>query len=95
MTSYKFIPLLILTFAACTTQNDKSKTETQQINTDSLDKVKNSQTSILNSDTLTVDKKAAVFYSPATVQIAKRKKEIGEENFYVGADDYLNYLHTS
>ena len=96
MTTKNFIStILALALAACSTQNDKSKIESQLVSADSFSKDKNSQIAIANFDTLTVDKKAAVFYSPDETQIAKRKKEIGEENFYVGADDYLNYLHTS
>jgi hypothetical protein len=95
MTAHKFILFSLLTLAACSTQNDKSKTESQQFSADSLNKDKNLTTAITNFDTLTVDKKAAVFYSPDTTQIAKRKKEIGEENFYVGADDYLFSMNAS
>jgi outer membrane lipoprotein-sorting protein len=87
--------ILALTLAACSTENNKTKIESQQTSAESLSKDKNSTTAITNFDTLIVDKEAAVFYSPDTTQIANRKKEIGEENFYVGADDYLNYLHTS
>ena len=56
--------------------------ESQQVSVDILSKDKSLQSSIANFDTLTLDKKAAVFYSPDKTQIAKRKKEIGEENFY-------------
>lgn len=96
MTTLKIISaILVLTLAACSTQNGKSKIESQKTFEDSLNIDKNSPTAITKFDTLAVDKKAAVFYWPDTTQIAKRKKEIGEENFYVGADDYLYYMHTS
>lgn len=47
----------------------------------------------LNTDTLFVDERAAVFVMPGNSRIAKRKKEIGEENFQIGADDYAFYLN--
>ena len=95
MTAHKIILFSLLTLAACSTQNDKSKMESQQVSVDILSKDKSLQSSIANFDTLTLDKKAAVFYSPDKTQIAKRKKEIGEENFYVSADDYLYSMYTS
>ncbi len=42
-------------------------------------------------DTLKVYKKCAVFFSQDTLEIRKRKKEMGEEEFYAGADDYVYY----
>jgi hypothetical protein len=96
MATLKCLPLLFLTFTSCSTKIEKKeKTNLQQPNVDSLGKVKDSLAKIDNFDTLTIDRTAAVFYSPDSIQIAKRKKEIGEDNFYAGADDYLNYLQTS
>ena len=46
-------------------------------------------------DTITINEKAAVLYRPDTSQIDKRKKQVGEEGFYVGADDYLFSMHTA
>lgn len=43
-------------------------------------------------DTLIVKEKGAVFFEPDSTQIEKRKREVGEENFYVGTDDYLYYM---
>jgi hypothetical protein len=48
---------------------------------------------VLNNDTLFVHEQAAVFVIPDSIRIAKRKKEIGEENFQIGADDYAFYLN--
>jgi hypothetical protein len=48
-----------------------------------------------DKDTILIDQESAVFYSPDTIQIEQRKAEVGEENFYIGADDYLWYLHES
>lgn len=48
---------------------------------------------LLSSDTLIVDKQAAVFIEPDSLRIEERKREIGEENFYTETDDYLYYTN--
>jgi hypothetical protein len=95
MTTLKLIPLLLLVAVSCSTQNDKIQNNSQQSIIDSSKIIATIGVRINDADTLVVDKRAAVFYSPDSIQIAKRKKEIGEENFYIGADDYLNFLHTA
>lgn len=95
MKSLIFIPILALTIGSCSTQTETVKPEPQQSFVDSPSKEKKVLAKVLNFDTLTINKKAAVFYSPDSLQIAKRKKEIGEEDFYTGADDYLSYMHLS
>jgi hypothetical protein len=49
----------------------------------------------LDVDTLTIDKKAAVFYQPDSMQMEKRMKQVGAENFRNGADDYIFYINSS
>ena len=95
MKTLKFVSFLLLAIASCSIKNDKTETKFQNTLSDSLSKVNSTITTFSNNDTLIVDKNAAIFYSPDSTQIAKRKKEIGEEDFYIGADDYLNYMHTS
>src|SRR5450432_162891 len=95
MAAPRLMLLLLLILTSCTTQNAKSKTDLPQTVVDSSSTFKNKQVTVYNFDTLVIDKKAAIFYSPDTTQIAKRKKEVGEDNFYIGADDYLNYMQTS
>jgi len=46
-------------------------------------------------DTLIVDSKVAVAYSPSVKRINACKKKWGEEDFYTGADDYIWYMHES
>lgn len=72
-----------LTLVSCTHgfQQNKLHTDTEQ--------------TTLKSDTLIVDKWAAVFVEPDSLRIEKRKKEIGEEDFYIVADDYLFYMYKS
>ena|ERR1700733_13573062 len=89
MTTQLCIILSLLIFSGCT-HNDHTGD-----NAHGYSSGKDSATIVENSDTLTIDRKAAVFYSPDSLQIEKRKKDIGEDNFYVGADDYLNYLNIS
>jgi hypothetical protein len=48
-----------------------------------------------NNDTLYIDSITAVFYIPDTTRIAQQKKLVGEEDFYIGADDYSYYMHMS
>ncbi len=43
------------------------------------------------SDTLIIEKPAAVFISPNSSRIEKMKEEYGEEDFYTAADDNLYY----
>ena len=47
------------------------------------------------SDTLIVEKITAIIYSPTESSVEKRMKEVREEDFYNGADDYLFYLSES
>jgi hypothetical protein len=48
-----------------------------------------------NTDTLTIDKKTAVFYQPDSVAMQKWKNEVGEEDFETAADDWSYYMMTS
>lgn len=47
----------------------------------------------LDSDTLTIDRKTAVFYQPNNLQIEVRMKEVDEADFRAGADDYIYYVN--
>ena len=94
MTKPTSILLYIFLFTSCI-NNDHAGKILQQPTVESSGKVKDTLATVANFDTLIIDRKAAVFYSPDSIQIEKRKKEIGEDDFYVGADDYLNYLQTS
>lgn len=73
-----------LTLASCTHGFQQNK----PLHTDTIQKA-------LKNDTLIVDKWAAVFVEPDSLRIEKRKKEIGEEDFYIVADDYLFYMYKS
>lgn len=49
----------------------------------------------MDNDTLIINTTTAVFTDPDSLQIEKRKKEIGEENFYAGSGDYIYYLNSA
>jgi hypothetical protein len=98
----KLIALLSLTLASCaeSSQQDNTFIKTSQgdttFQTDTTRKALTaSATNSSNSDTLIVDRPAAVFIEPDSLQIEKRKKQVGEEDFYTGADDYLFYMSTA
>ena len=98
----KLMVLLCLTLASCA---DRSHQDTASIKSMQGDTTFQTDTthqamdaSAINSrnnDTLIVDRQGAVFIEPDSLGIEKRKKQIGEKNFYIGADDYLFYMHTS
>ncbi|WP_276979926.1 hypothetical protein [Flavobacterium filum] len=84
------IGLNTINFAACNqTKNDNAKI-------DSADTAKKAASQVIveatNSDTLFVDQTCAVIVSADSMQIEKRKKELGQD-FYLGADDYAFYLN--
>jgi hypothetical protein len=98
----KLIVLLSLTLASCadgshqdTTVIESSQSDTT-IQTETTHRTKTiPTTNSAASDTLVVDRKAAVFIEPDSLRIEKQKKQIGAEDFYTGADDYLFYMHTA
>jgi hypothetical protein len=45
------------------------------------------------TDTLVINSKAAVAYTPDSLRMEERMKAVGEENFRMGMDDYLTGLH--
>ena len=77
--------IVSLTVTFC---NDNSKEQQSEI----ASKINEA---IPNSDTLIISEKSAIFYQPDSMQIEKRKKEVGEENFYIGIDDYAFYINSS
>lgn len=95
--------LLSLTVFSCVTNDLKQETKSDAFissadTTQKVDTLKAQiglQTSPLDTDTLTIDKKAAVFYQPDSLQMEKRMKQVGEADFRVGADDYIYYVNTS
>jgi hypothetical protein len=90
----------MLLFLSCASGERKSKTiDTADKKTAKGDAVLLKQEEIKNrdasADTLVVNKRVAVFYEPDSIQIEKKKKKIGEENYQVGLDDYAYYINES
>jgi hypothetical protein len=90
--------LLSFLFASCA-DNSENKTSVQKetiLSIDTVNETLNSpKTPSQKGDTLVIATKAAIFIKPDSLQIEKRKKQVGEENFYAGADDYLFYMNSA
>ncbi|PKP05077.1 MAG: hypothetical protein CVU11_01390 [Bacteroidetes bacterium HGW-Bacteroidetes-6] len=76
--------ITFLTLASCA-GNKKQATENSNFTSSSNDAKQ-------DTDTINIEKVSAVFISPDSLQTEKRKQEVGEEDFYAGADDYLYYM---
>lgn len=70
---------------------EKSKILDKKIIVSKKKKANDLLSKIIN-DTVIIESKCAVIYEPTQKYIEKSKKNIGEENFYVGADDFLFYI---
>lgn len=86
------LPILLVLFqiASCGINSFKESSG----NTVEAKKPQSANTSPL-SDTLIVNEVAAIITEPDSLKIERRKKALGEEDFYIGADDYLYYLNQS
>ena len=82
-------------------QKQEPKSDTPDSSTEMTPKVDTLKAQIepqpfpLDTDTLTIDRKTAVFYQPDSLQMEKRMKKVGEADFRAGADDYIYYVNTS
>ena len=88
----KYISVISIVFTASCNYNINHDV-TLTVKDTVLVKSNTSATPALNNDTLFVHEQAAVFVIPDSSRIARRKKEIGEENFQIGMDDYAFYLN--
>jgi hypothetical protein len=101
--SLRLLLLLSLTIFSCATNDQKQEPKSDTLipsadTTQRVDTLKAqiaAQPSPLDTDTLTIDRKAAVFYQPDSLQMEKRMKQVGEADFRAGADDYIYYVNTS
>lgn len=96
--------VLFICFASCTTSAGEEKKISDTLSTevltttgnrDSLSKPLAASNPGRSPDTVSIEHAGAVFFSPDSAAIEKRKKEVGEEDFYIGADDYMYYMHLS
>jgi hypothetical protein len=101
--SLRLLLLFSLAVFSCTTNDQKQETKSNTqispadtaLKPDTVRTQKATQTSPLDTDSLTIDRKAAVFYQPDSLQTEQRMKEAGEADFRAGADDYIYYVNTS
>lgn len=98
----KLIVLLSLTLASCADGSHQDTTSIESSHSDTTIQIDTTHqttnvpaTNSAATDTLVVDRKAAVFIDPDSLRIEKQKKQVGEEDFYMGADDYLFYMNTA
>lgn len=99
--SLRLLLLLSLTVLSCGTADEKrQKTDTHTSSAENK-KIDTPKKQIATSnypvdtDTLTIDRIAAIFYQPDSIQIKKRMKQVGEADFRAGADDYIYYINSS
>ncbi|MDI3321308.1 hypothetical protein [Pinibacter soli] len=85
------VGLIVIVVASC---NEAANSGNDKIDhADSMKKVATQVEKIVAiSDTLIIDQTCAVIVTADSSQIAKRKKELGQD-FYVGEDDYAFYLN--
>lgn len=91
MKTNRLIAIILLILISCA----KKEKNTIEIKTTVNKTSEPIQVSSKTTDTLIINNKSAVIFEPTENSINKRKKEIGEEVFYIGADDYLFYLDQS
>jgi hypothetical protein len=86
-----FLGLITIMISSC---NQSIKTENinaKKNNTPEI-VIQKVTTKITNDDTLIIENTSAVIVSADSLQMEKRKKELGKD-FYAGADDYAFYLN--
>ena len=88
----KFITLSLSLFVFVSCGSKSTKKETRV--TDSENQVV-SPPVMNNTDTLFIDKNAAVYYRPDSLQMEKWKKQVGEKDFETVADDWSSYMNSS
>lgn len=100
MKNYKSVFLAIFTIISCNqtvNQKDDSLKSVTTISEKKIENKKNDNAEISKNinDTIVIKNQTAIIIEPTEKQIEKRKKEVGDEVFYIGADDYMWYLNES
>jgi hypothetical protein len=100
MKNYKSVFLAFFTLISCNQIVNHKEDNLDSVTTISEKKVENkkndnAEISKNRIDTILVKNQTAIIIEPTDKQIEKRKKEVGEEDFYIGADDYMWYLNQS
>lgn len=90
------IIILFLVVACNEKKQQSNNTGTIQVTQAAIPKKELSEnSSLLTNDAIIVEEKSAVFVFPDSLRIEKRKKEIGAETFFSGADDYAFYINNA
>ena len=95
MKKYKSILFALFTIISCNQKENHSEENLKGAKTIENRKVENTESSKNVIDTISVKSQIAIIIEPTEMQIEKRKKEVGEEDFYIGADDYMFYINES
>lgn len=100
MKNYKTVFLAFFTLISCNQIVNHKEDNLDSVTTISKKKVENkkndnAEISKNRIDTIVVKNQTAIIIEPTDKQIEKRKKEVGDEDFYIGADDYMWYLNES
>jgi hypothetical protein len=100
MKNYKSVSLALFTLISCNQMVNHKEDNLNSVTTISGKKVANKKiddTEISKNkiDTIVIKNQIAIIIEPTDKQIEKRKKAVGEEDFYIGADDYMWYLNES
>jgi hypothetical protein len=100
MKNYKSVFLAFFTLISCNQILNHKEDNLDSVTTISEKKVENkkkdnAEISSNRIDTIVVKNQTAIIIEPTDKQIEKRKKEVGEEDFYIGAGDYMWYLNES
>lgn len=100
MKNYKLITLALFILVFCNQKVNHIEENLNSVTTISekkneIKKTEHIETSKNKIDTIIIKNQIAIIIEPTEKQIEKRKKEVGEEDFYIGADDYMFYLNES
>jgi GTP cyclohydrolase III len=100
MKNYKAVFLAFFILISCNQIVNHKEDNLDSVTTISEKKVENkkndnAEISKNGIDTIVVKNQTAIIIEPTNKQIEKRKKEVGAEDFYIGADDYMWYLNES
>ena len=84
------ISISIIFLSACGSKADKKETSGTDTTTQAKPPVVTNST-----DTMVVDKNAAVYFIPDSNQMEKWKMKVGEKDFATVADDWSSYMNSS
>jgi urease beta subunit len=100
MKNYKSIFLSLFILISCNqivNNKEENKNAETTISEKKIEnkKIGNTETSKDKIDTIVIKNQTAIIIEPTDKQIEKRKKEVGEEDLYIGSDNYMWYLNES